>query len=127
LNIPCIIQPVNVASGNLEQQARNSRYQAYLQHLQADEMLVLAHHQQDQAETLMLRLLSGAGVDGLAAMKQIDIRENLTIWRPLLNISREQICQWASDLNVQNIEDPTNADTYYDRVWARQTLWPVLS
>ena len=127
LNIPCIIQPVHVASGNLEQQARNSRYQAYLQHLQADEMLVLAHHQQDQAETLMLRLLSGAGVDGLAAMKQIDIRENLTIWRPLLNISREQICQWASDLNVQNIEDPTNADTHYDRAWARQTLWPVLS
>lgn len=127
LNIPCIIQPVNVASGNLEQQARNSRYQAYLQHLQADEMLVLAHHQQDQAETLMLRLLSGAGVDGLAAMKQIDVRENLTIWRPLLDISREQICQWASDLNVQNIEDPTNADTHYDRAWARQTLWPVLS
>ncbi|MEG1091295.1 MAG: tRNA lysidine(34) synthetase TilS, partial [Acinetobacter sp.] len=127
LNIPCIIQPVHVASGNLEQQARNSRYQAYLQHLQADEMLVLAHHQQDQAETLMLRLLSGAGVDGLAAMKQIDVRENLTIWRPLLDISREQICQWASDLNVQNIEDPTNADTHYDRAWARQTLWPLLS
>ncbi|MCO8083340.1 tRNA lysidine(34) synthetase TilS [Acinetobacter lwoffii] len=127
LNIPCIIQPVHVASGNLEQQARNSRYQAYLQHLQADEMLVLAHHQQDQAETLMLRLLSGAGVDGLAAMKQIDGRENLTIWRPLLDISREQICQWASDLNIENIEDPTNADTHYDRAWARQMLWPVLS
>ena len=127
LNIPCIIQPVNVASGNLEQQARNSRYQAYRQHLQADEILVLAHHQQDQAETLMLRLLSGAGIDGLAAMKQIDVRENLTIWRPLLDISREQICQWASDLNVQNIEDPTNVDTHYDRAWARQTLWPVLS
>ncbi|WP_081401187.1 MULTISPECIES: tRNA lysidine(34) synthetase TilS [unclassified Acinetobacter] len=127
LNIPCIIQPVHVASGNLEQQARNSRYQAYLQHLQADEILVLAHHQQDQAETLMLRLLSGAGVDGLAAMKQIDVRENLTIWRPLLDISREQICQWASDLNVKNIEDPTNDDTHYDRAWARQTLWPVLS
>ncbi|ENW29535.1 tRNA(Ile)-lysidine synthetase [Acinetobacter lwoffii NIPH 478] len=127
LNIPCIIQPVHVASGNLEQQARNSRYKAYLQHLQADEMLVLAHHQQDQAETLMLRLLSGAGVDGLAAMKQIDGRENLTIWRPLLDISREQICQWASDLNIENIEDPTNADTHYDRAWARQMLWPVLS
>ncbi|PWF33799.1 tRNA lysidine(34) synthetase TilS, partial [Yersinia pestis] len=127
LDIPCTIQPVNVASGNLEQQARNSRYQAYRQHLQADEILVLAHHQQDQAETLMLRLLSGAGVDGLAAMKQIDVRENLTIWRPLLDISREQICQWASELNVQNIEDPTNADTHYDRAWARQTLWPVLS
>jgi tRNA(Ile)-lysidine synthase len=127
LNIPCIIQPVQVASGNLEQQARNSRYQAYLQHLQENEILVLAHHQQDQAETLMLRLLSGAGVDGLAAMKQIDVRNNLTIWRPLLDISREKICQWASQLNVQNIEDPTNEDTHYDRAWARQTLWPVLS
>src|SRR5690606_29144387 len=60
VNIPCIIQPVNVDSGNLEQQARNARYQAYLQHLQADEMLVLAHQQQDQSDTLMLRLLAGA-------------------------------------------------------------------
>ena len=87
LNIPCIIQPVHVASGNLESQARQSRYQAYLQHLQPNEVLVLAHHQQDQAETLMLRLLSGAGIDGLAAMKAIDIRKDLTIWRPLLDIS----------------------------------------
>ncbi|WP_455602836.1 tRNA lysidine(34) synthetase TilS [Acinetobacter pecorum] len=127
LDIPCILQLVHVAHGNLEQQARNSRYQAYLQHLQQDEILVLGHHQQDQAETLMLRLLSGTGVDGLAAMKQLDIRENLTIWRPLLDVSREQICQWASDLNVQNIEDPTNQDIHYDRAWARQTLWPMLS
>ncbi len=50
-----------------------------------------------------------------------------TIWRPLLDISREQICQWAADLNVQNIEDPTMQDTHYDRAWARQALWPVLS
>lgn len=127
LSIPCIIQPVQVKNGNLEQQARHCRYQACLQHLQTDEILVLAHHQQDQAETLMLRLLSGAGVDGLAAMKQVDVRENLTIWRPLLDISREQICQWAKHLNIQNIEDPSNADTHYDRAWARQTLWPVLS
>lgn len=127
LNIPCIIQPVHVANGNLESQARQSRYQAYLRHLQPNEILVLAHHQQDQAETLMLRLLSGAGIDGLAAMKAIDIRQDLTIWRPLLDISREQICQWAADLKIQNIEDPTNQDTHYDRAWARQVLWPVLS
>ncbi len=127
LNIPCIIQPVEVAPGNLENQAREARYQAYLQHLQSNEMLVLAHHQQDQAETLMLRLLSGAGVDGLSAMKQLDVREDYRIWRPLLNISREQICQWAADLHIQNIEDPTNQDCTYDRAWARQCLWPLLS
>src|SRR5690606_30900249 len=50
-----------------------------------------------------------------------------SIWRPLLDISREQICQWAKNLNIQNIEDPSNADPYYDRAWARQTLWPVLN
>ncbi|TSH73813.1 tRNA lysidine(34) synthetase TilS [Acinetobacter sp. RF15A] len=126
-HIPCIVQPVQVLSGNLELQARQARYQAYAKHLQVNEILVLAHHQQDQAETLMLRLLSGAGIDGLAAMKPVDQRENLTIWRPLLDISREQICQWAMDLNIQNIEDPTNQDIHYDRAWAREQLWPVLT
>ncbi|MBP7880431.1 MAG: tRNA lysidine(34) synthetase TilS, partial [Acinetobacter sp.] len=86
LNIPCIIQKVQVETGNLEQQARQARYQAYHQHLQANEILVLAHHQQDQAETVLLRLFSGAGVNGLAAMQQIDVRKELTIWRPFLDL-----------------------------------------
>ncbi|CAB1209670.1 tRNA(Ile)-lysidine synthase [Acinetobacter bouvetii] len=126
LNVPCIVEMVDVQQGNLEHQARTARYQAYAKHLTPHDILVLAHHQQDQAETLMLRLLSGAGVHGLAAMKQLDVRDQLTIWRPLLNLSREQICQWATQLNVQNIEDPTNLDTYYDRAWCRYELWPVL-
>ncbi|OTG76029.1 tRNA lysidine(34) synthetase TilS [Acinetobacter sp. ANC 4169] len=126
LNVPCIVEAVEVQEGNLEHQARNARYQAYSKYLKANEILVLAHHQQDQAETLILRLLSGAGVHGLAAMKQLDVREQLTIWRPLLDISREQICQWSAQLNVQNIEDPTNLDTYYDRAWCRHELWPML-
>ncbi len=53
LNIPYIIQKVQVTDGNLEAQARQARYQAYLQHLQPNETLVLAHHQQDQAETVI--------------------------------------------------------------------------
>lgn len=126
LNVPCIVEAVEVQDGNLEQQARNARYQAYAKHLKANEILVLAHHQQDQAETLMLRLLSGAGVHGLSAMKQVDVRKQFSIWRPLLDISREQIGQWATQLNVQNIEDPTNLDTYYDRAWCRHELWPLL-
>lgn len=126
LNVPCIVEAVEVQDGNLEHQARNARYQAYSKHLKSSEILVLAHHQQDQAETLMLRLLSGAGVHGLAAMKQVDVREQFTIWRPLLDISREQICQWATQLGVQNIEDPTNLDTHYDRAWCRHELWSLL-
>lgn len=126
VNVPCIVEVVEVQYGNLEHQARNARYQAYSKHLKANEILVLAHHQQDQAETLMLRLLSGAGVHGLSAMKQVDVRKQFTIWRPLLDISREQIGQWATHLGVQNIEDPTNLDTHYDRAWCRHELWPLL-
>ena len=126
LNVPCIVEAVTVQAGNVEQQAREARYEAYLKHLKPNEILVLAHHQQDQAETLILRLLSGAGVHGLSAMKQVDIREHFSLWRPLLNISREQICQWAAQLDVQNIEDPSNLNTDYDRAWCRHELWPML-
>ena len=126
LNVPCLIEAVCVETGNLEQQARLARYQAYSKHLKPNEILVLAHHQQDQAETLILRLLSGAGVQGLSAMRKVDIREQFTLWRPLLDISREQICQWAKQLDVQNIQDISNLNTHYDRAWCRHELWPVL-
>lgn len=125
-NIPVIVQNVAVLSGNLENQAREARYRAFEQHLQANEILLLAHHQQDQAETLMLRLLSGAGVQGLSAMKMIDQREKITMWRPLLDLSREQICQWVRQLQIPYVNDPTNLDTHFDRAWCRQELWHIL-
>ncbi len=130
LNIPYIIQNVQVANGNLENQAREARYQAYLQYLQEKEVLVLAHHQQDQAETVILRLLSGAGVSGLSAMQIVDHRtidqKEMTLWRPLLDLSREQICQWVEQLNIPYVDDPTNLDTQYDRAWCRHELWHIL-
>ncbi|WP_249222131.1 tRNA lysidine(34) synthetase TilS [Acinetobacter sp. BHS4] len=127
LNIPYIIQKVQISDGNLEAQARQARYQAYQQHLQANEILVLAHHQQDQAETVILRLLAGTGVDGLAAMQAIDYRVNMTIWRPFLDLTREQIAFWTAQLEVKYIDDPMNYDTHYDRVWCREELWPFLT
>ena len=126
LHIPYVIESVNVATGNLEQQARNARYQAFQQHLDSNEILLLAHHQQDQAETVMLRLLSGAGVQGLSAMKVLDQRENLTLWRPLLHLSREHICQWVAQSQIEYVDDPTNLDTHYDRAWCREQLWHIL-
>lgn len=125
--IDCVICPVAVSQGNLESEARKSRYQAFQQHLQADEVLVLAHHQQDQAETVLLRLLSGAGVTGLGAMKAIDLRDDMMIWRPFLDLSRQQIETWATSIHLRHITDPTNIDTHFDRAWAREVLWPVLT
>ena len=126
LNIACIIQKVHVETGNVEQQARLARYQAYQQHLQDHEILVLAHHQQDQAETLLLRLFSGAGVHGLASMQAFDVRKDLSIWRPFLNLSREQINNWSQQLALDYVTDPTNQDIQYDRAWCREVLWDVL-
>ncbi len=126
LNVPCVLQKVSVSEGNLENQARQARYQAYMQHLDSNEVLVLAHHQQDQAETVLLRLFSGAGVQGLAAMQAVDVRDDISIWRPLLDISREQICQWSAELKLDYVQDPSNQDVHYDRAWAREILWPVV-
>ena len=124
--IPCLISAVDVAEGNLEAQAREARYQAFQQHLNPNDILVLAHHQQDQAETVLLRLLSGSGVQGLSAMKAFDVREKMTIWRPFLHLAREQLAVWSTQLSVPYIDDPTNFDVHYDRAWCRQELWPVL-
>lgn len=126
LNIPVIIQKVEVASGNLENQARTARYSAYQQHLKSHDILVLAHHQQDQAETVLLRLLSGAGVNGLSAMQALENRENFQLWRPFLSLSREQIESWSMQLNLPFVQDQTNFDTQYDRAWCRQNVWPLL-
>ena len=127
LKLPCVVVPVQVSVGNLENQAREARHQAYAQHLRPNEVLVLGHHQQDQAETMLLRLFSGAGVAGLAAMKRIDQRAHYQIWRPLLDLSREQISVWSAQLNISYVEDPTNSDVSYDRAWCRAQLWPLLS
>ncbi|MEK5790228.1 ATP-binding protein, partial [Acinetobacter johnsonii] len=83
------------------------------------------HHQQDQAEPLLLRLFSGAGVNGLSAMQAYDVRKDLTIWRPFLELSRQQIEEWAKQIGFDYVVDPTNHDTHYDRAWCREELWPV--
>ena len=126
LGIPCIVEKVQVHVGNLEQQARDARYRAYQKHLNNNDILVLAHHQQDQAETVLLRLFSGSGIQGLSAMKALDVRDQMTIWRPLLNLSREQIATWTHSLAIPYVTDPTNTDTHYDRAWCREVLWPVV-
>ena len=127
LGVPCIVAEVNVQQGNLENQARIARYQAFKQHILPNEILVLAHHQQDQAETVLLNLFSGSGVAGLSAMSALDQRDALTIWRPFLDLSRENIEFWVQQSNIAYIQDPTNFDIHYDRAWCRENLWPLLN
>lgn len=127
LNVAVVAKKVHVASGNLENEARSARYAAFREVIEPDEVLVLAHHQQDQAETVLMRLLSGSGVSGLAAMRMVQTQGGLTIFRPLLNIPRDVIHQFAVSCDLQWVDDPANEDLSFDRVVMRQKVWPVLA
>lgn len=124
--LPCVIRAVDVANGNLEQQARKARYQAIFETIHADEVLVLGHHQQDQAETVLLRLMTGSGVVGLSAMQQYEQRGQYTFWRPWLTVSRAQVTALATLICPDFINDPANEDLRFDRVILRQQVWPIL-
>lgn len=127
LKIEVIVKKVKVAAGNLENEARNARYAAFREVVALDEVLVLAHHQQDQAETVLMRLLSGSGVSGLAAMREVQTQDQLTIFRPFLNTSRDEIQQYAVNHQLQWVDDPANHDLSFDRVVMREKVWPLLA
>ncbi len=112
--------------GNIEAQARTARYAAF-RRIITHGTLLLAHHQDDQAETLLLRLARGAGVNGLAAMRPQRDDGGFTVARPLLDISRQQIEMLARQWQLNWIEDPSNQDKRFERNWVRQDLLPYWS
>jgi tRNA(Ile)-lysidine synthase len=115
---------VDLDSGlGVEATARRARYQA-LGTTKAD-FIFLAHHQDDQAETLLLQLARGAGVKGLAGMAQIDMKRRLM--RPLLYTSRDELVVYAKQHQLQWVEDESNTDITYDRNFIRHMLLPVFS
>ncbi len=125
LKVPLQVVHVKVdkkAGLGIEAAARQARYQALLDS-EAD-FIVLAHHQDDQAETFLLQLLRGAGVKGLSAMAAFDAKRRLL--RPLLDVSRAEIEAYASDAKLKWVEDESNQDIHYDRNFIRHDLTPVL-
>lgn len=139
LAIPCSIIPVDVQAGNVEAEARKARYHAFETALNADDVLILGHHKQDQAETLLMRLFQGAGVRGLSAMREWQTRDfhkfqnqkdasaHYFIWRPFLNLCKAQIQHWATQYAFDYVDDPMNHEDDFDRVWHRQQLLPMLA
>ncbi len=123
LNIPLIISKVKVEKNSglgIEATAREARYQA-LKNTAAD-FILLAHHQDDQAETFLLQLARGAGVKGLAGMAAVN-----NAWlRPLLDAPRSALLQYAKQHNLTWIEDESNANTQFDRNFMRHAILPAL-
>ncbi len=125
LKVPFSLTHVDVpldSGTGVEAAARSARYQA-LSEAKSD-YIVLAHHLDDQAETLLLQLLRGAGVKGLAAMAVLDRERRLL--RPLIDVSREELFQFATERQLAWIEDESNQDRRYDRNYLRHELMPLL-
>jgi tRNA(Ile)-lysidine synthase len=122
----------NQEQGNIEARARAGRYEA-LTDLCVEygvNDLLLAHHQNDQAETVLLQLLRGAGVAGTAGMpssRELKIKEGkITLWRPLLEQSKQELEAYAKEHKLKWIDDPSNQDSKYRRNAIRKTIIPAL-
>lgn len=127
LGIQFITESVQFArSANVEEQARIARYAVFSSLLTAEDCLLLGHHQDDQAETVLLQLFRGAGIDGLAAMSTLSHLGAGTMARPFLNYSRAQLAQYARVHQLSWIEDESNQELIYSRNYLRQQIMPLL-
>ena len=128
--IPCRILPAQV-DGHDEQAARQARYDVMRAQLNQDDVLLLAHHADDQAETVLMRLIQGAGVNGLSGMQpwrvQTQDAHRIILWRPWLIVQRASISSYAKRLKLPYIDDPTNDGGDNVRSGLRRDIMPVLA
>lgn len=110
--------------GNLQDQARQARYDLMADWARARgiEWLALGHTADDQAETVLMRLMRASGVDGLSAMSEVRDRNGVTLWRPLLSVRRQELRSYLDDMGLKWIEDPSNEDVRFERVRVRRAL-----
>jgi len=109
-----------------EAAARDARYQALKKILTADDCLLTAHHQSDQAETLLLQMLRGSGPKGLAAMPLLKPFYQAHMLRPLLTFSQAEIKAYAEQQQLEWIDDKSNLDLRYKRNFLRHQIMPAL-
>jgi tRNA(Ile)-lysidine synthase len=111
---------------SLEALARERRYQALASAMGADDLLLTAQHQDDQAETLLLQLLRGSGPAGLAAMPALTRFGPGWHGRPLLGFARAELERYAEEEGLTWVEDPSNRDLRFDRNYLRHEVLPRL-
>ena len=111
-------------TGNLQDQARRARYRLLADWAKANSIAVIAlgHTADDQAETVLMRLIRSAGVTGLAAMPVRRTIHGVTIFRPLLGITREELRAYLREKGIGWADDPSNDDMRFDRIKARRAL-----
>lgn len=133
--VPVSVRRVEVSrerGRSLEAEARNARYAALAERLRVGECLLTAHHLEDQLETLLLQLMRGAGVRGLAAMPASTTFARGRLLRPCLELPREMLARFVARTGASFVEDDSNVDPRFDRNYLRaevlprlQARWPV--
>jgi len=123
------VEIVNVdrqSGTGLEAAARDARYKALMK--SGAKFILTAQHQTDQAETVLHQMLRGTGLQGLAGMGEVrELRPGQILLRPLLNVSRDDIENYAKENKLKWIEDESNDDTAYTRNFIRHEIVPVMA
>ena len=129
LNIPLTVIHALVHAppgASLEAAARDARYAALEAELKPGECLLTAHHSEDQAETLLLQALRGAGLKGLAAMPHCRRLGRGWHLRPLLEVPRHELRAFGAQVCGDCVSDPMNEDLRFDRSYLRRRIWPLI-
>ena len=128
LGIPFVCREVEVKTDGrgVEAAARRARYEALAELMKPGECLLTAHHQDDQWETLLLRMLRGTGVAGLAGIRERRRFGRGWLLRPLLDVPRRDLGTWLERKGAKYIEDPSNRDSGFDRSYLRKEVLPLL-
>ena len=121
------VEVTGIEQLGMEAAAREARYKALSSQLISNDVLLTAQHQEDQAETVLLQLLRGAGPKGLSAMARQSEWANIQLIRPLIHCSQHDILSYAKTHQLNWIDDPSNNDTRWNRNYIRHTLWPNIS
>jgi len=122
-----LLQRTAIVCRSGEAGAREARYRVFADVLAEGGVLFLAHHQDDQVETFFLRLLRGAGAEGLAAMPERRALGRGLLVRPLLDRPRAALEDYARCRGLDVVEDPTNLDTGIDRNFLRAEVLPLIA
>lgn len=118
-------QALQASTDGIEAAARHARLAAFA-HAVPSATIALAHHQDDQAETFLLRALRGSSAQGLGAMRRHAQVRGVRLWRPLLTCTRNDLQRYALEHGLHWIEDPSNSDLRFDRNFLRQQIVPLL-
>lgn len=120
------VQVVNTGKG-VESGAREERYAVFQKLMGQGDVILFAHHKNDAVETLVFRLMRGAGLKGLAGMRSTRPLGKGSLLRPLLGVTRADVLRYAQDHQLRWVEDESNEDTKYDRNFLRHQILPVLN